>query len=118
VSEGADRRVRSDHLVGSDPAVYASQLPMANQLALFNGPPSVPGRTSRIGPARLNGEIAALAGAVPDGIHLGTSSWAFTGWTGIVYDRPAPENLLAREGLTAYARHPLLRAVRGALVTR
>lgn len=84
---------------------------MANQLALFNGPPSVPGRTSRIGPARLNGEVAALAAELPDGIHLGTSSWAFPGWTGIVYDRPAPGSLLAREGLTAYARHPLLRAV-------
>lgn len=84
---------------------------MANQLALFNGPPSVPGRTSRIGPAKLNGEAKGLAGALPDGIHLGTSSWAFPGWAGIVYDRPASESLLAREGLAAYARHPVLRAV-------
>jgi uncharacterized protein YecE (DUF72 family) len=44
-------------------------------------------------------------------IHLGTSSWAFAGWKGIVYDRAASRTVLSRHGLAAYARHPLLRAV-------
>src|SRR3972149_8294991 len=85
--------------------------PMVNQLSLFKGPPSVPGRTPGVGPARRTGEIAALARALPESVRLGTSSWAFPGWAGIVYDRAASENVLAREGLGAYARHPCLRAV-------
>ena len=55
--------------------------------------------------------LRALAGRLPAKARLGTSSWSFPGWSGIVYDRPAPESVLAREGLAAYARHPLLRTV-------
>jgi uncharacterized protein YecE (DUF72 family) len=44
-------------------------------------------------------------------VYLGTSSWAFPGWHGLVYDRPASESHLARHGLAAYAQHPLLGAV-------
>jgi uncharacterized protein YecE (DUF72 family) len=43
--------------------------------------------------------------------HLGTSSWHFPGWAGLVWDRPHAEALLSRRGLSAYARHPLLRTV-------
>ncbi len=48
---------------------------------------------------------------LPDTLRMGTSSWSFPGWAGLVYDRDAPPGLLSRHGLTAYARHPLLRAV-------
>jgi uncharacterized protein YecE (DUF72 family) len=84
---------------------------MPNQLSLFKGPPSVPGRLPGVGPAHVSGEVAALARDLPASVRLGTSSWAFPGWAGIVYDRPASETLLAREGLGAYAQHPCLRAV-------
>ena len=43
--------------------------------------------------------------------HLGTSSWHFPGWAGLTWDRPHAEALLSRQGLAAYARHPLLRSV-------
>lgn len=43
--------------------------------------------------------------------HLGTSSWHFPGWAGLTWDRPYAEALLSRQGLGAYARHPLLRTV-------
>ncbi|MBS2038090.1 DUF72 domain-containing protein [bacterium] len=49
--------------------------------------------------------------AWPKGLWVGTSSWSFPGWAGLVYDRKYPESRLAREGLSAYAHHPLLRAV-------
>jgi uncharacterized protein YecE (DUF72 family) len=56
-----------------------------------------------------------LAAALPPAIRLGTSSWSFPGWTGIVYaprgGRPATEQELARHGLPAYAAHPLMRTV-------
>ena len=43
---------------------------------------------------------------------LGTSSWSFPGWSGLVYGRPAAsESRLARDGLAAYASHPLLTTV-------
>ena len=42
---------------------------------------------------------------------MGTSSWSFPGWEGIVYDRRASQQTLARHGLAAYAQHPLLRTV-------
>ena len=64
-----------------------------------------------IGPAPVASDLAALAGRLPRSVHLGTSSWSFSGWAGIVYDRPASAARLARHGLAAYARHPLLRAV-------
>lgn len=52
-----------------------------------------------------------LAERLPRGLHLGTSSWSFPGWAGLVYDREVSPSVLARHGLAAYARHPLLRAV-------
>lgn len=42
---------------------------------------------------------------------MGTSSWSFPGWRGIVWGNDASEPQLARHGLAAYAMHPLLRAV-------
>jgi uncharacterized protein YecE (DUF72 family) len=42
---------------------------------------------------------------------MGTSSWSFPGWRGIVYPSSATAPSLSREGLRDYARHPLLRTV-------
>ena len=64
-----------------------------------------------IGTVEVPADLAAALPHVPEGLRLGTSSWSFPGWGGIVYARRAGEQLLAREGLAAYARHPLLRAV-------
>jgi uncharacterized protein YecE (DUF72 family) len=45
-------------------------------------------------------------------LHLGTSSWSFVGWRGLVWDdNEYTDTDLARHGLAAYARHPLLRTV-------
>lgn len=48
---------------------------------------------------------------MPRDVRIGTSSWSFPGWAGIVYDAEMPQSRLARDGLAAYAQHPLLRAV-------
>jgi uncharacterized protein YecE (DUF72 family) len=55
--------------------------------------------------------MVALARRLPRQIYLGTSSWTFPGWQGLVYDRAAAASVLARHGLSAYAQHPLLRTV-------
>jgi uncharacterized protein YecE (DUF72 family) len=44
-------------------------------------------------------------------LYLGTSSWYFPGWSGQVWAQVYPEARLSREGLPAYARHPLMRTV-------
>lgn len=55
--------------------------------------------------------LAALAARLPATVRFGTSTWSFPGWAGIVYRGEHDEAKLARDGLAAYARHPLLRAV-------
>ncbi|MBN1210333.1 MAG: DUF72 domain-containing protein [Myxococcaceae bacterium] len=86
------------------------------QLDLFTGAVSqTQARRARkavpVGPAAVSDELRALGERLPQGIYLGTSSWAFPGWAGIVYEREAAQSTLAREGLSAYARHPVLRTV-------
>src|SRR5262249_28193088 len=52
-----------------------------------------------------------LGARVPRWIRLGTSSWTFTGWRGIVYAGAPTQADLVAGGLGAYARHPLFRTV-------
>lgn len=56
-------------------------------------------------------QLESLARQLPRGVRLGTSTWSFPGWRGLVYDAEYDETVLARIGLVAYAAHPLLRAV-------
>lgn len=44
-------------------------------------------------------------------LFLGTSSWYFPGWKGLVWAGDHSESVLSRRGLGAYAQHPLLNAV-------
>lgn len=56
-------------------------------------------------------EQRAIASGLPPGLHLGTSSWSFPGWRGIVWAGAESQQRLARHGLAAYASHPLLTGV-------
>lgn len=51
------------------------------------------------------------APGLPPEIRLGTSSWFFPGWRGLVYEGTHPQVALSRQGLAAYAQIPLLRTV-------
>lgn len=51
------------------------------------------------------------APVLPPAIRLGTSSWFFPGWRGLVYEGTHPQPTLSRKGLAAYAQIPLLRTV-------
>jgi len=64
-----------------------------------------------IGTVPLPAELEGAPAQLPAELRLGTSNWAFPGWAGIVYGNRVGEQLLARQGLGAYSRHPLLRAV-------
>ncbi len=73
-------------------------------------------KPGRIGSATYDPQWTALAthlqAAFGGRLYLGTSSWSFSGWRGLVWDdEDYGETDLSRHGLAAYARHPLLRTV-------
>ncbi len=110
----------------------------AEQLSLFDTTPdgsepagSTSGKDSCVKPAAHSDDLRQLAATLPPRLYLGTSSWSFPGWTGLVF-APREANRrgrgahttagqggvveestqrLARAGLPAYAAHPLLRTV-------
>ncbi|MFN5945792.1 MAG: DUF72 domain-containing protein [Phycisphaerae bacterium] len=55
--------------------------------------------------------LASLGAQLPAHVRLGTSSWTFPSWEGLVYDRKYSQDDLTYEGLAAYAQHPLFRTV-------
>lgn len=61
--------------------------------------------------APVDARLSATAAELPDRLRVGTSSWSFPGWDGLVWEGSYDKTTLAREGLSAYARHPLLRTV-------
>ena len=67
--------------------------------------------TARVSAAAVPEAQQALAAALPRHLHLGTSSWHFPGWAGLVWEGEYEQPVLSRHGLAAYARHPLLRGV-------
>jgi len=75
-----------------------------SQLDLFPRPPEP------VGPAPVPDEVKALGAELPSTLYLGTSSWTFPGWKGLVYDREVSGARLSREGLIPYSQHPVLRA--------
>jgi uncharacterized protein YecE (DUF72 family) len=78
---------------------------VGEQVHLFELPPS------SLAAAAPSKELVQLAAELPSTIRLGAMSWAYPGWVGSVYGAAAPARQLAERGLTAYAKHPLLRAV-------
>ncbi|MFO1031338.1 MAG: DUF72 domain-containing protein [Planctomycetota bacterium] len=83
--------------------------PRPVQRGLF-GPLDEP-TARRVEPAPVAADLVALGQRLPTDLRLGTSSWNFPGWRGLVYAPKAPKAQLSRHGLAAYAQHPLLRTV-------
>ena len=94
------------------------------QDSLFDDPgaavpplPALPARSGRarkqdavVLPASPNPTLQTLADALPARLYMGTSSWNFPGWAGLVWnDADCDAAALSRHGLAAYAQHPLLR---------
>jgi uncharacterized protein YecE (DUF72 family) len=55
--------------------------------------------------------VHALARSLPPTLRLGTSSWAYPGWQGLVWEGEHSDTQLSKLGLAVYAQHPLMRAV-------
>ena len=56
-------------------------------------------------------ELDRLATAIPPGVHFGTSTWNYPGWTGLVYQKPYPASGAAGRMLAEYAKFPLFSTV-------
>lgn len=84
---------------------------MAKQLSLFEGARAGGDRSPTIAAAEFPPETRDLARLLPPGVRLGTSSWHFPGWRGLVWAGTEAPGDLSRQGLAAYARHPLFRTV-------
>jgi uncharacterized protein YecE (DUF72 family) len=93
-----------DDLFGAPPA--AANLPAPAPLR-----PPERNSTPSVNAAPQDEALMALARAVPTRARLGTSSWNYPGWAGLVWDGDYTDAQLSKEGLTAYAQHPLMRTV-------
>lgn len=95
----------------------------SDQFDLFGDPISAPvagaakrankknSNAVRVEPAPFDRNIADIAARLSSHVRLGTSSWSFAGWAGLVYADKQSDANLSRHGLPAYAAHPLLRTV-------
>lgn len=87
---------------------------MARQLGLFGDEvepePGASRRPPAPPPVEHSPALRELGRALPAEVRLGTSSWSFAGWDGLVYQGIHSQTTLSRYGLSAYAQHPLLRA--------
>lgn len=67
--------------------------------------------TKQVGSAALDPALMELAKSLPQRVRLGTSSWNYPGWAGLIWDGQYSETMLSRYGLSAYAKHPLFRTI-------
>jgi len=75
------------------------------QPTLFTLPPRA------LEPALADPAHHELSAKLSPDLRMGTMSWSFAGWRGLVYANDADPKSLADAGLTAYGQHPLLRTV-------
>jgi uncharacterized protein YecE (DUF72 family) len=89
------------------------------QAGLFDadqpGEPAGPLSAGVVAAAPPTPEVQWLAAALRQRwghrVRLGTSSWFFPGWAGLVWAREYSEATIARHGLAAYSQHPLMDTV-------
>ena len=99
-----------DDLFGTPPAPPLPQTTIPRDEAPL--PATVRRRSSDVQPVAMDESTRALAANLNPRIRLGASTWSYPGWAGIVWDEgPYSEAVLAKNGLAAYAQHPLLRCV-------
>ncbi|TQN06952.1 uncharacterized protein YecE (DUF72 family) [Acidovorax temperans] len=96
-----------DDLFGAPPAPPAP--PPASGPA--DAAPAKRGQGLKVCPAPQDDALHALAQALPPQLRMGTSSWTYPAWNGLVWDAVYEAPQLSKQGLAAYAAHPLLRTV-------
>jgi len=97
---------------------FADELPPEASSGLAVPEPDVdhevPTRKPRRGDIALTPRAAQyveLAAQLPAQLRMGASTWSYSGWEGLVWDGAYSKDMLAKKGLSAYHRHPLLRSI-------
>lgn len=101
---------QQDSLFDDPPPPVAPAPPPAPEAKRRSAPRAL-GAGAQVLPAVPAVALAALADKLPPRLHLGTSSWHFPGWQGMVWEGVHAPPTLSKQGLGAYAQHPLLRCV-------
>ncbi|CAN5454530.1 hypothetical protein BH10PSE18_BH10PSE18_19240 [soil metagenome] len=70
-----------------------------------------PAKVTQVQPLAPNPAHRALIDDLPPQLRLGTSSWYFPGWAGLVWEGDYEQSVLSKHGLPAYVQHPLFRTV-------
>lgn len=86
------------------------------QNSLFGDDENLPPNSKKKSARQINAVVPAptlveLAKTLPPTLRLGTSSWNYPGWNGLVWNGEYSMTDLSRHGLTAYSKHPLFRTV-------
>ncbi|GKT00329.1 DUF72 domain-containing protein [Acidovorax sp. SUPP3434] len=68
-------------------------------------------RSGTVQPAAWDDDLRALAARLPPRLRMGTSSWTYPGWKGLLWEGEHSEQTLSKNGLPVYAQHPLMRTV-------
>ncbi|MCY1207644.1 hypothetical protein D9M72_192490 [compost metagenome] len=87
------------------------ELPRPVEAAEAPPPSPKKSRGATVKPVAPDASLVALAAELPPQLRLGTSSWSYPGWAGLVWDGDYAETVLSKNGLSALAQHPLLRTV-------
>ena len=85
---------------------------MKSQLDFFGAEEDADdGVAARVAAAPQDDGLHDLGARLPRTLWLGTSSWSYPGWEKLVFGKRYTPTQLSRDGLHAYAQHPLLRWV-------
>lgn len=83
----------------------------APEAAEHAAPPAPRKRSSQVTAMAHDDALTALAAALPRQLRLGTSSWTYPGWKGLVWEGEHSDTQLSKQGLAVYVQHPLMRTV-------
>ncbi|MBO9647281.1 MAG: DUF72 domain-containing protein [Variovorax sp.] len=79
--------------------------------AVFTPKKRTGARVAKVLPVPPDPALQLLASELPPNLRIGTSSWHFPGWSGMVWEGDYEQSVLSKHGLAAYAQHPLFSAV-------
>ena len=99
-----------DTLPTPPPAEAAASAP-ASRIVPGTGAPTRRSRSGTVAPIAPDGALTDLAAALPPRLRLGTSSWAYPGWKGLVWEGEHSDTQLSKQGLAVYTQNPLMRTV-------
>lgn len=92
------------HARSSDETPPAASGLLWDEPSLPAEPPKKGRRRRGVLPAPITPDVADAAAGLPPNVRLGTSSWYFPGWDGIVYDGDFAQTKLSREEPKRMAR--------------